>query len=199
MENIDLSNVNRQFLEQHFGHHQNTQHTTATTQLSSLVLHDQSYSLSSFNSGVNDSYVASTIVNNNNNNNGIEITFCNSGNSICLLNSDSPEYLSDNIVDSPYPQSHHSLDMRSHPDQENFRHRRHRKRKGMHQQLQQRHAANLRERRRMQSINDAFEVIFIYFIQLLDYLLFCTAFNDSKCYRFWCLSGITSTYTNSAL
>jgi hypothetical protein len=155
MENIDLSNVNRQFLE-HFGHHQ---HTTPTTQLTSLVLHDQSYaSLSSFNSGVNDSYVTST---NNNNNNGIEITFCDSGNSICLLNSDSTEYLSDNIVDSPYPQSNHSPEMRSHPDQENFRHRRHRKRKGMHQQVQQRHAANLRERRRMQSINDAFEVILI--------------------------------------
>jgi transcription factor 1a len=175
MENIDLSNVNRQFLEQHFGHHQNT----ATTQLTSLVLNDQSYaSLSSLNSGVNDSYVStitSTIVNNNNNNNsnnnGIEITFCDSGNSICLLNSDSPEYLSDNLVDSPYPQSNHSTDMRSHPDQENFRHRRHRKRKGMHQQLQQRHAANLRERRRMQSINDAFEVIFIFIYSITSYFV----------------------------
>jgi len=149
MENIDLSNVNRQFLEQHFGHHQHS----ATTQLSSsLVLNDQSLS------GLNDSYVSPVGPNHNNHNNGVGLTLFNSG-SICLLDPDSPEYLSDNIIDSPYPSPQNTPDMRSHPDQENFRHRRHRKRKGMQQQLQQRHAANLRERRRMQSINDAFEVI----------------------------------------
>ncbi|XP_015787211.1 pancreas transcription factor 1 subunit alpha [Tetranychus urticae] len=36
-------------------------------------------------------------------------------------------------------------------------HRRFRKKRGFHHQIQQRQAANLRERRRMQSINDAFE------------------------------------------
>lgn len=50
-------------------------------------------------------------------------------------------------------------DMRSHPDQENLvNQRRYRKKRGLYHQVQQRQAANLRERRRMQSINDAFEV-----------------------------------------
>ncbi|XP_023218877.1 pancreas transcription factor 1 subunit alpha-like [Centruroides vittatus] len=43
-----------------------------------------------------------------------------------------------------------------HQDQENLRQKR-RKKRCMQQQVQQRLAANLRERRRMQSINDAFE------------------------------------------
>lgn len=38
-------------------------------------------------------------------------------------------------------------------------HQRFRRKRGVHHQIQQRQAANLRERRRMQSINDAFEVI----------------------------------------
>ncbi|XP_074595536.1 uncharacterized protein LOC141850743 [Brevipalpus obovatus] len=53
-------------------------------------------------------------------------------------------------------------DMRSHPDQENlsqYQQRRYRKKRGLYHQLQQRQAANLRERRRMQSINDAFEIL----------------------------------------
>lgn len=49
-------------------------------------------------------------------------------------------------------------EMRSHPNQENLNQRKYRKKRGLYHQLQQRQAANLRERRRMQSINDAFEV-----------------------------------------
>ena len=36
---------------------------------------------------------------------------------------------------------------------------------GLHQQLHQRHAANLRERKRMQSINDAFEVRLFFYLK----------------------------------
>ena len=165
MENIDLSNVNRQFFQQHFGHHHHSQHTQhsqqTATPLTSLVLHsDQNYSSLSVNysSGAIDSYAFPNIAENNANNNGLGLTLCSSPTNVRILEPQSPDYFSDAYIDSPYPSSNESPDMRSHPDQENFRHRRHRKKKGMQQQVQQRQAANLRERRRMQSINDAFEV-----------------------------------------
>ena len=168
MENIDLSNVNRQFFQQHFGHHQHSQHTQhsqqTATPFTSLVLHsDQNYSSLSVNysSGNTDSYeFPYNYTDDNVNDSGIGLTLCSSPSNVRLLEPDSPDYLSEEYIDSPYPSSNESPDMRSHPDQENFRHRRHRKKKGMQQQVQQRQAANLRERRRMQSINDAFEVLF---------------------------------------
>ncbi|CAG2169557.1 unnamed protein product, partial [Oppiella nova] len=162
MENIDLSNVNRQFLEQHFGHHQHSQHSQhcqpCQPSAAPLALTpDQSYSsLFNHSSGAIDSYVVPNATNCSDiHNHGNGLTLCDSGSA--LLSPQSDDYFSDQLIESPYPSPNHSPDMRSHPDQENFRQKRHRKRKGMHQQVQQRHAANLRERRRMQSINDAFE------------------------------------------
>ena len=168
MENIDLSNVNRQFLEQHSGHHNqhslHTQHSQQTApSFTSLGLHsDQSYSSLStqYSSGVADSYVVPHIAANFNGHNTatIGLTLYGSTENLRYQEPDSPDYFSESFIDSPYPSPNQSPDMRSHPDQENFRHRRHRRKKGMQQQVQQRQAANLRERRRMQSINDAFEV-----------------------------------------
>ena len=63
--------------------------------------------------------------------------------------------------------------MRSHPDQENLTTRRHRKRREFNHQVPQRTAANLRERRRMKSINDAFEV------SVLDYVTYSSFRNLS--------------------
>ncbi|XP_054166436.1 pancreas transcription factor 1 subunit alpha-like [Oppia nitens] len=173
MENIDLSNmsnvsnVNPHFLEQHFGHHQHSQHSQhcqqpSATTLTSLAIHcNQNYqNLYSNNSNNNSgSYVSTnSIIFNDINNNEQTINFSQSDANIPLSSPESTEYFSDNpFLDSPYPSPNQSPDMKSHPEQENFRQKRHRKRKGMHQQFQQRHAANLRERRRMQSINDAFE------------------------------------------
>lgn len=98
MENIDLANVNRQFLEQH-----------------------------------------------------LNSVFDNSASGYGSCSSQSP---------LGSPDDYGSETGRSsscyNPDQENLRHKRRRK-KGPQQQQQQRQAANLRERRRMQSINDAFE------------------------------------------
>lgn len=55
----------------------------------------------------------------------------------------------------PLPQPH--ISNRRHTDQDGSKTRRRRKPKCIIQQVQQRQAANLRERKRMQSINDAFE------------------------------------------
>lgn len=137
-ENIDPTNVNRQFLE-HFGHHQH-----ATQAANSLVLHESSSYVSapSFTSGV-DPYAIPSFVSS---------SFSSSS------STPSSTHSGDQLPPSYFSSSPFSPDMRTHPDQENFRYRRHRKRKGAQQQVQQRHAANLRERRRMQSINEAFEV-----------------------------------------
>ena len=152
MENIDLSNVNRTefLLEQHFTGQQH--HHASVHQASSLVLYEPTYNHSGFSGAptqIHSDSITQLIYQPN-------------------LTLDSPEYNSDSLEtrDSSSDSPVYSLNqMKHHPDQENFRHRnRNRRRKGQHQQVQQRHAANLRERRRMQSINDAFEVIQLIFI-----------------------------------
>lgn len=153
MENIDLSNVNRTefLLEQHFTGQQH--HHASVHQANSLVLYEPTYNNHSGFEGVSTQVHSDCVT---------EFTYQPN------LTLNSPEYNSDSLEtrDSSSDSPVYSLNqMKHHPDQENFRHRnRNRRRKGQHQQVQQRHAANLRERRRMQSINDAFEVIQLIFI-----------------------------------
>ncbi|RWS14604.1 pancreas transcription factor 1 subunit alpha-like protein, partial [Dinothrombium tinctorium] len=140
MENIDLVNVNRHFLEEHLGN----QHSPTSTSQASLVvssLHENGF-LNGFSSEC----------------------YANSSNASLLFGSSSLNFAT---TFSPCQQSSESesssvasssVDMRSHPDQENLRaQRKYKKRRCGQQQVQQRQAANLRERRRMLSINEAFE------------------------------------------
>ncbi|RWS24650.1 pancreas transcription factor 1 subunit alpha-like protein [Leptotrombidium deliense] len=133
MENIDLTNVNRHFLEEHFGNNQHSPTSTAQASLVSASLHENAFSY-----GFGDCYASNGYL--------LASSLNYTSYSPCPLSPESDESIATDES------------MRSHPDQENLRgHRKYKKRRVGTQMVQQRQAANLRERRRMQSINEAFE------------------------------------------
>lgn len=158
MENIDLANVNRLFFEQHpvFAgqcEHSTTTHPAApatTTSTPSLSSEDPTHLI------FQDPFSVSSTASTHSFTNFLNLdTFASSPSSF----SSDQQVLSPSYSSSTGSQEEVRGQMRGqHPDQENRGHRRYRKRRCQQQQVHQRQAANLRERRRMQSINDAFEV-----------------------------------------
>ncbi|KAF4529675.1 hypothetical protein B566_EDAN010761 [Ephemera danica] len=136
MENLDLEGVNRQFME------------AQAFDLMDAALYADTTSNSSAASSCGSSHCG-----------GSTETGTGGG----ALSALSPSYSAGSCSDQENSSSHqhhryhHLLHQHHHHHHGTRSSRRHRKRKCPQQQVQQRQAANLRERKRMQSINDAFE------------------------------------------
>lgn len=178
MENIDLAALNRQFLE-HLGGHQHasaaslassypplprqsataTCHNSSTSPASSTSQHSANNSFSFFDSYMNSS--AGVLDSSYDNSAGCSYMAIGDlvNNAAHVGNSFPPspsESFEDQLsTDSSFDSSTEHLKLNCNQENEP---RRYRRKRGANQQFVQRHAANQRERRRMQSINDAFEV-----------------------------------------